>query len=548
MKNTPENITSQLQEKDQRILQLESTLAQMEAVLEEKENQLKEKENLLTESLTQIGQKDSEIDQMNAKIMGLEWRLSSLQRALFASKSERIIPMQNPSQLTLELGVEATEAPEIKKEKISYERCVKSTKKSHSREPLPASLPRKIKIIEPENIPEGAVKINEKKIEKLCLIPPRIYVLCLVLPIYSVKVASQPNQTNDDPSGRTVLVAPSPYDPFPRFNAHVSLMAWLFVSKFVDHLPFYRIAQILHREDYNVSQSTLNDWFSAVCRKLHPLYEYLQKQILQTNYLQIDESPIKVQTHDKPGSTHQGYMWVVNDPVRHLTCFLYRPGRGGVHITPLLQNYEGYIQTDGYKVYEMLSGLSQGKITLMACLTHARRKFFEAKTSNQAFSDKALALFAPLYQVEQHARENNLSADQIKILRRHESAKHLDSLYAWLIEQQKTVLPKSPEGKAVGYTLGLWDKLKIYLEQGYLQIDNNQIENAIRPLAIGRKNYLFAGSHSAAERIAMAYSFMSICKLNNLNPQQWLTDTLMQIDVLKPSQYHTLFPQSKAEK
>ena len=533
MKNAPENIAIRLQEKDQKIAQLENMLAQVASTLREQDNLLIKKENLLS-------QKDSEIDQQKATIMSLRWQLSSLQRMLFASKSERTIPAVNPLQLQLELGLEAALAPEVSKETISYERRVRSPKQGNVREPLPASLQRKTQIQEPENIPEGAIKIGEKVTEKLCLIPPRLYVLRIVRPFYSI--ATEPNQ---QVSERTVLIAPAPYDPFPRFNAHVSLMAWLFVSKFVDHLPFYRIARILSREGYSVSESTLNDWFAAICQKLQPLYEYLQKQIFQTNYLQIDESPIKVQTHDTPGSTHQGYMWVVNDTLNHRSCFLYRPGRGGKHITPLLKGYKGYVQTDGYKVYNMLSGLSQGEIILMACMAHARRKFFEARTNNKSFSDKGLSLFAPLYAIEQRAREEKLTSDQIKELRQKESVVHLQNLHIWLTEQQKTVLPKSPEGKAVGYTLGIWDKLNKYLEQGYLQIDNNLIENAIRPLALGKKNYLFAGSHQGAERIAMAYSFMAMCKITDQNPQSWLLETLTKIDDLKPSQYHTLLPRPK---
>lgn len=519
-------MATRLQEQDQKIAQLEKMLAQVVGTLRERDNLLSEK--------------DSEIDQQKATIMSLQWQLSSLQRMLFASKSERTIPAENPLQLQLELGLEAAQASEVKKETISYERRVKSTKQVNVREPLPASLQRETHILEPEDIPVGAVRIGEKVTEKLCLIPPRLYVLRIVRPIYSIAIeAGMPS------SGKTILLAPAPYDPFPRFNAHVSLMAWLFVSKFVDHLPFYRIARILSREGYSVSESTLNDWFAAICQKLHPLYEYLQKHILQTNYLQIDESPIKVQTHDTPGSTHQGYMWVVNDTQNHRTCFLYRPGRGGKHITPLLSGFKGYVQTDGYKVYNMLSGLSHGQIDLLACMAHARRKFFEARTNNKAFSEKGLSLFAPLYAIEQRAREEKFNADQIKKLRQKESVAHLQNLHIWLTEQQKTVLPKSPEGKAVGYTLGIWDKLNKYLEQGYLQIDNNLIENAIRPLALGKKNYLFAGSHQGAERIAMAYSFMAMCKITDQNPQSWLLETLTKIDDLKPSQYHTLLPRPK---
>lgn len=548
MKNAPENIASQLQEKDHKILQLESILAQMEAVLADKDNllhqssvQLYEKDGKINEKEVQISEKDGQIDQMRAKIMTLEWELSSLKRMVFASKSERVIPIVSPSQLELELGLQPVEASQISKQQVSYERQVKTKTEGHKREPLPASLPRETEVIEPEFIPEGARLIREVVTEKLCLDPIHVYVKRIVRRCYSIeKVNATLSDEQITENTRGVIIAPLPYDPFPHFNAHISLIAWVFVSKFVDHLPLYRISKILKREGCFIAESTLNDWFAAICRKLQPLYDYLQTLILQTNYLQADESPIKVLSSQDSKSPLRGYMWVLNDPVRRLNCFQYKPGRGEKHIVDLLKNFSGQLQTDGYKVYDSLADSSQGRIDLMGCMAHARRKFFDAKVSNKALSENAISQFAQLYQIEQQARDLKLTAEQIKELRAEKSVPILNTLHQWLLEQQKIVLPKTPEGKAVGYALQRWDKLSKYPWEGYYQIDNNLIENSIRPLALGRKNYLFAGSNEGAQRIAMAYSFMSFCKVNDLNPIDWLINVAMKIDDLKPSQYNTL--------
>lgn len=522
MESAQENTRFLLQEKDQEIALLKSRLQGFE------------KENA----------------EQSQKIDYLQWELDKLQRLIFSSKSERTVTPANPAQLSLDLGLQDAGAPQAQTQEITYQRRKQSAVQGHARQPLPESLPRQEIVIEPEDLPEGAVKVNEKITEKLCYKPGRLFVLRIVRPYYRVpspQTGAEGRQGDDAPGAPTTksfLIAAGPYDPFPKFNAHVSLLAYIFVSKFVDHLPFYRLANILKREGYAVPESTINDWFAAICRKLEPLYAELKTLILEQTYLQADESTMPVTDRDKPGSTHLGYMWIYHSPELGLAYFDYQKGRAGKYARGFLSTFAGYLQCDGYCGYDGLPESSGGRISLLACMAHARRKFFEAKTNDRAFSEQALALFGELYKIEGSARDSGLGPEQTKDLREREATAHLRNLHSWLNGQAAKALPKSPAGKAVHYTLALWPRLERYLEQGRFQIDNNLIENIIRPMAIGRKNYLFAGSHLAAGRMAMAYTFMASCKLNDVNPVEWLADVLQRIDETKPSRYVDLLPKN----
>jgi len=210
----------------------------------------------------------------------------------------------------------------------------------------------------------------------------------------------------------------------------------------------------------------------------------------------------------------------------------------------LLKNFQGHLQTDGYGVYDAFD-IKPG-ITLLGCMAHARRKFEEAKDNDATRAEYVLLRIQELYGIEREIRDNlsSLTAEQIVSKRKLKSKPILKGLEEWFKENQSQVIPKSPIGKAIQYALTRWDKLSRYTENAYLQIDNNLVENAIRPVAIGRKNYMFAGSHEGAKRAAMMYSFFGTCKLNNINPQEWLADVLPRINDIMLSQISELLKQS----
>ena len=245
------------------------------------------------------------------------------------------------------------------------------------------------------------------------------------------------------------------------------------------------------------------------------------------NYLQADETPIPVLESNHANSTHRGYYWVYHHPVRRLVCFDYHPSRSREGPRRFLEKFSGKIQTDGYEVY---NNLILGKyLAMLACMAHARRKFKHATGEDPARAEAALKMFGSLYAIEERARESGMSHAERQRLRNLESGPILETLHAWLKCNLGEVTPKSLTGKAITYTLNLWPRLVYYLQDGRYEIDNNLIENTIRPVALGRKNYLFAGSHQAAQNAAMMYSFLGTCKLNDIEPYEWLKSTLEKI-------------------
>ncbi len=471
----------------------------------------------------------AEYDSLLGQIATLKHQFAELQRMVFGAKSERFIP-PIANQPTL---FELPEAGQIEKpkEEITYTRNKPEPKNHPLRLELPAHLPRKIEVIEPEALPEGAKKIGENITEVLDYTPANVFVRQIVRPKYIV--------SQDDEQTR-IITAPLPSLPIPKGNAGAGLLAHILVSKFVDHLPFYRQVQIFKRQQLTIPESTIGGWFNASCRLLEPLYDTLKTRLITSDYLMADETPIPVQTQDKPGATHKGYHWVYYDPGSKLVLFDYQKTRGREGPDELLENFTGHLQTDGYTAYNNLK--NGAKITQLACMAHARRKFEHAKDNDPALATEALAMFGRLYEIERDAREQDFTHDEIKVLRQEKSAPILLEMETWLKDKLNKVLPKSAIGQAIAYTLTLWPRLVRYIDEGRFSIDNNLIENSIRPVALGRKNYMFAGSHDAAQQAAFVYSLLATCKINNVEPFEWLSNTLSVISEHPANQLHKLLP------
>lgn len=459
----------------------------------------------------------------------LKQQLNELKRLIFGSKSERFVP-SDESQLHLFESLEQ-EISEKVTEEISYTReKPKKENKPAVRAKLPAHLPRVEEVIEPEDINEGSKKIGEEITEILEYNPAKIYVRKIIRPKYA------------KPNNEGVVIADLPSLPIPKGNAGASMLAHLAISKFVDHLPFYRQIQIFKRQNLILSDSTLNGWFNATADLLAPLYDVLQKQLLQSDYIQADESPIGVQDSHKKGTLHTGYQWVYRAPVERLVLFKYHPSRQRKAPEEMLKNFSGSLQTDGYQVYQNMR--TKGDITRLACMAHARRYFEKALENDKQRAEYILTQMQRLYEVERKARERSINFETRRRYRQIWSKPVLAEIKDWLNKNISQVLPKSAIGKAVAYTLKLWPQLNEYINEGKYEIDNNLIENAIRPLALGRKNYLFAGSHKAAQRAAGFYSFFATCKINNVEPLAWLTDILNRIPEHKANKLHELLPQN----
>ena len=459
--------------------------------------------------------------------------LDQLKRLIFGSRHERFISTVSPDQLSLDIPIQQKEqSGPVLLQTIQYQRKKASKpdteKVQTGRMALPASLPREEEVIEPKADVTGWTRIGQEITEELERIPGKLFVRQYLRPKYI------------NPLTGEIVIGELPVRPIDKGIAGPGLLAQIVIDKYVDHLPIYRQVQRFEREGMKLPISTLADWISGTCHLLEPLYEVHRKQVLNSNYLQADETPIKVMDKDKKGATHRGYHWVYHAPVNRLVLFDYREGRGREGPNECLQDFSGFLQTDGYAVYEDFN--KRSGITLLHCMAHARRMFDQALDNDKQRAEYVLTEMQKLYAVEQMGRDKSLSMEELHTLRQEQAIPILENIKVWMMNTYPEVLPESTIGKAIGYSLKRWDKLSLYTTDARLEIDNNLVENAIRPVAIGRKNYLFAGSHDGARRAAMLYSFLGTCKINNVNPFEWLRDILRRIPSHSVNRLQQLLP------
>ena len=389
-------------------------------------------------------------------------------------------------------------------------------------------LPREVIVIEPEEDTTGLRKIGEEVTETLDYHPAKLKVIRRVRPKYVDPKSEE----------RGVIIGELPPRPVDKGLAEPALLAHVVIEKYVDHLPLYRQVQRFTRRGITLALSTLGDWISSTADLLAPLYDALVREALASGYIQADETPIQVQDNQKSGVTHRGYYWVYHAPERGLVVMDYRKGRSRDGPAAFLEGYRGALQTDGYAAYDAFDNLSD--ITAYGCWAHARRHFHEALGTAPEKARHVLEEIGKLYAIERMLREEDAGAEERSRARQKEAVPVLERLKSYL--EANPGLPKSPWGKAVRYALGRWQKLCRYVRDGHIEIDNNLVENTIRPIALGRKNYLFAGSHAAAHRAAVIYSLLATCKRHSVNPHTWLTDVLSRIPTHPHKQVHELLP------
>jgi hypothetical protein len=262
---------------------------------------------------------------------------------------------------------------------------------------------------------------------------------------------------------------------------------------------------------------------------------------MASHYIQIDETSIPVVDKDKPGATKKGYHWIVRSPQENKLFFHYDQGSRAQRVAiDILRDFKGAVQSDGYGAYNIYE--NKQDVLLLGCWAHARRKFEQALQNDPARAAYALEQIQQLYLLEREAENANLTPEQTSELRKQKAYPILTAFEKWLDTTYPQVLPKSQMGQAIAYTYNIYPRLVRYVLDGRYKIDNNGAENGIRPLALGRKNYLFCGNHQAARHTAIIYSLLGTCKLNNVNPMEWLTDVFNKIQDCKNTQLHTLLP------
>lgn len=479
-------------------------------------------ENLSKEDLIKVvSSRDQEIDYLKSQ-------LAMYKRMQFGQSRERFEGDPNQTMLPFEAEpAEVVQQQEEIKEKIEYVR-----KRPHhkGRAKLPEHLPVEEVEIHPEGDLSEMVCIGKEITEELECEPAKFYIKRYIRYKYAAK------------NGDGVSIAGLPERVIDKGIPGAGLLAMILTAKYMDHLPLYRQKQMFARENIQIPSSTIEGWTKQALEKLEPLYEQLVFDTKTKGYLQVDETVIKVLDSDKKGASHQGYFWVYHSPLDKTVLFDYNPSRAGHVPKSMLDNFKGYLQTDGYAAYEKFG--KKKDITHLACWAHARREFERALQNDPQRAKKALLMIQDLYKVERKAKEEKLSPDKVKELRLKESLPVINDMGKWIFEEIKNTLPKSQIGKAMAYTYARWDALSAYMHDGNLQIDNNLVENAIRPIALGRKNWLFAGSHEAAGRAAMIYSFFAICKKHEVNPFKWLKHTLINIESINHKDIKDLYPQN----
>ncbi len=470
--------------------------------------------------------------QLEDQVVRLQYQYAGLRRHIFGVKSERFLAQNIPGMMTLPFAegdlrpVAATQP--VLQTVAAHDRKRTSPKTVPHRSELPAALPRKEEVIEPDPIPEGAQRIGQEITETLEYEPPKFYVRRIVRPKYALA----------DKSG--VVVADLPPQPIPRCMAGTSLLLRIIIDKYLDHIPLWRQLARFKRLGVDLSESTMVGWVKAVAELIEPLYNRLNEQVLQSSYLGADETTVKVLDPKIRGKTHQGYLWVYLAHAEKLVLFSYDATRKKQVPGQMLRNFKGYLQTDGYAGYEQFN--THPAITRVGCMAHARRKFDKAQANDKARAAIALRYYQRLYRVEALARLFKIEGDALQELRQRISVPLLTEFKAWMTQELQTLNPKSPIAHAMAYSMSNWRELVIYTTNGRLLIDNNQVENKIRPVAVGRKNYLFMGSHEGSQRSAMLYSLVLSCALNGINPEEYLLDVIGRIQDTKLSELDNLLP------
>lgn len=483
-------------------------------------------------------QSQSLVTELQLQVQSLQLQMGELKKIIFGSKGEKFIASANTNAVQPDLFPEDKlgEHTVIKTTLIkSFEKKQTTlTVKHPGRNPLPDSLRREVTTLQPDEDVSNLKVVSTQIKEVLEYQPGELYVKQIIRPEYI--------KPSVDGLNAKRVIASLPAMPLEKSIAGASLLTHLLVSKFVDHQPVYRQLEIFKRQNVTINQSTVSGWIKDAVALIEPVYNLHCKDVLNSNYLNADETTIKVLDKDKKGTTHQGYYWVYYDTQRKLALFDYQPGRGALYPKAMLHNYKGYLQTDGYDAYETFDKVKG--VTTLCCWAHARRKFFEALEYDKYYGQILLSQIQSLYKIEAWCRDHHYTPEQIKAYRAQYAVPILENMHCNMQEFLTKTLPKSPLGKAIIYTLKRWEKLRLYTSDGILQIDNNLVENSIRPVALGRKNYLFAGSHERAQDAAMLYSLFATCRLHNVNPEQWLTYLFNNISNTTQDKLHLLLPQN----
>lgn len=468
-----------------------------------------------------IIEQSARIDALSNEVTETSMKLEWFKRQIFGVKSERFIPSDD-LQMAMDLGVvnkEEVDDAAAQGTPITYHRTNKRNAPvaGHGRGSMPTHLPIKKTTVEPQEDTAGMVKIRDEiswyyEMDK----PTSLHIVMIIRPIYAL------------PQKEGVIIADLPALPVEKGNAGPGFLAQITNDKYIYHLPLNR--QIIKfRQEYDVvfSESWLSENVGKAVFWYEPIYDEYRKLLLMSTYLQADETPIPVLTRDGKGKVHRGYLWVYHDPIRKIVIFDYRQNRSREGPNDFLKYFRGTLQVDGYEGYAEI--IARNSLVHAGCMDHVRRRFEKAVGYDKERATCALETLGQWYMVEREAKENGLTFDQRLALRKEKVAPSMATFKRWMQTQLTQVLPKSPIGVALQYALNQWEYFTPYLADGRIEISNILVENAIRPVALGRKNFLFAGSHKAAHWPAVIYSLAAIAHYHGVTPFDYFKELLTDL-------------------
>ena len=477
--------------------------------------------SVITELVRRCGHLEQENLVLRRKV---DWLVK---RVFGGGKGEKVDPAQ------MKLMLEGLEGSAVMEKTEDEEEGEKAATRTHrrGRKPLPPMEEQQI-VMEPEEVgaaPELWKKIGEERTEELDLTPARFFKRVYLRPKYVHRV-----------DGR-IVIADAPARFMEKSIPGPGLLAQVMLDKYERHLPLYRQEQN-YREQYGVEipRQRMSDWLDRAAWEMQPIYRAMAKELFSGDYVQADETPIRYLDPKNLGRSHQGYMWTYARPGTNV-LFDWKTGRNTESAKGRLKGFKGWLQTDGYTVYECVARELPG-ICRVGCWAHARRKFYEAKEEDPRKAVWFLKAIGKLYAVEARLREARAGPREREAERRAHCPAVLKRIHRAARWFQRRLLPQSLLGKAVNYALAEWEHLGRYLEDGRLEIDNNLIENAIRPTAIGKKNWLFIGHPDAGDKSAVIYSIIGSCRRAGVPVRDYLVDVFTRLPTMKASQIEEMMP------
>ncbi len=472
-----------------------------------------------------------ELDTKEHRLRQVQHWLEQLLRHRYGQKSERV----DENQLFLFAVEIASTGQPVPPEPPRD--APKPTPRGHGRQRLPQSLERRRVVYDlakhQRHCPQcrGELRhIGEEISERLEYVPASLHVIEEVCQKYACA------------KGCTVVTAEKPAAPIDKGLPGPGLLAQVAVSKYGDHLPLYRQESIFARYGVELSRQTMCGWMRECAELVSPLSDLMKQRVLSSKAVQTDDTPVPVLDPELP-RTRTGRIWTyVGDADHPYTVYDYTPNRSRAGPDEFLKEFRGYLQADAYSGYDEIYKDAERGVTEVACWAHARRKFFEAQSSDLMRSMVMLAYIHLLYDVEREAHEQSLSSEERRGLRQIRSQPLLDDMKAYLERERPKVLPKSPEGQAIAYTLSNWDALVRYCEDGDLEIDNNGAERSLRGVAVGRKNWMFFGSDNGGRTAAVLNGLIATCKRLHIDPFAYLRDVFARISAHPQHRLEELLP------